>query len=113
MRHILISFFLFILMGANFSFAVQDNCAKKNQIEFSALVGSTVALPNNPRRCYLLIQNKGAAAVYLSVGAAGAGTTGIFIPVGGNYEPGRPPVDALYLNSTAGAQTVLILEGQE
>lgn len=60
-------------------------------------------LPYNPRRVYLLVQNNGAAILYLNFqGIAPPFTTGLQIIVGGNYEPFMPPINAISGSGSAG-----------
>ena len=81
------------------------------QKEYSAGTTSALALAENQSRKYLLIQNKGSQDVYLKFVGASSSTEGVKIIAGGNYEPILVPINAIYLKSASGTQTVTIIEG--
>lgn len=83
----------------------------KTQTQVSVTTTSAVLLAANTYRNYLLVVNRGASAVYLKFGSAHAGTEGVTVPVGGNYEPSFPIVDSIYAVAAAGTDTVDVLEG--
>lgn len=66
----------------------------------------------NFNRNYLLVQNKGSAAVILKFGSQIGTAEGISIAAGGNYEPFVIPTDAIYLRASSGTNTVSITEGR-
>lgn len=73
-------------------------------------VANTLFSDANPARAYLLVQNNG--SVNIQIGFLKSSNPGIIIPPGGNYEPIKTPVDAIYLVSGTASQSVLIVEGQ-
>lgn len=75
-------------------------------------VGPTTTLesPANLGRQYLLIQNNG--TVNVAVSFASPTAPGILIPPGGNYEPIKAEMDAIYMTAGTSGQSVTILEGQ-
>ena len=84
----------------------------KAPVETTATVTSTLILPQNNLRRYLLIQNKGAVNIIIKFGSVQSGTEGIIIPSGGNYEPSVVPMGALYMRSASSTSAVMIEEGQ-
>lgn len=76
----------------------------------SVTSSSSVVLPQNNLRTYLLIVNSGANAIYVKFGAP-ASTTSIPIPAGGNYEPLQPPSNSVNLICPTGSFATVI-EGQ-
>ncbi len=89
-----------------------DQYTVNNQLELTATTTSTVALPLNLKRTYLLIINKGAANILVKFGSAHSGTEGVVVVPNGNYEPFKAPVDPVYIRSASGSQAMLVLEGQ-
>lgn len=81
----------------------------------TTLTGATAAtllLARNESRSCLLVVNKGANSVSISVSSAVNGTSGFPIPAGGNWEPTVVPVDAIYVLGGA-TTTVYSQEGRE
>lgn len=83
----------------------------ENQLEGTATVTSTLIVPYNSFRKYLLIQNKGAVDIYAKFKTAQTGVEGIKIVAGGNYEPYLAPKDKLYLETASGTSAYVVVEG--
>lgn len=79
-------------------------------------ITTTPILAGNNRRCYLLIQNRGAQNVFITFGGAPSLATGfpggLLIPPNGFYEPQREvPVDTIFAVAAAGTNLVTIIQG--
>jgi hypothetical protein len=83
----------------------------QNQTEVAVTTASAQVLANNPNRNYILVVNKGFATVLLKYITVHAGTEGIPIPAQGHYETYHPMAEAIFLMSTAGTNTVQLIEG--
>lgn len=92
--------------------AVTDKVGVRTQVAYSATTTSTQALAYNGARSYLLVQNQGTVSVIVKFMSAQGASEGIVIVAGGNYEPIRVPMDAMYIKSVSGTQTVEIIEGE-
>ena len=99
------------LLSPGVSRAVSDNTVNLTTTEATATTTSGSVLSAQPKRNYLLIQNKGTVNVYIGIGAATTGTEGIVIPAGGNYEPFKVSGKAIFAQSASGSQPLVILEG--
>jgi hypothetical protein len=88
---------------------------KMAQYQFTGTGVPTLALPFNPKRTYLIVQNLSAATnLYLGFGAGATASNGILIlPNGGNFLADYAvPMDDIYLFFAAGAaETAVICEG--
>jgi hypothetical protein len=104
---------LIALLALIFSFnAFAFNIGFYAQTEFTATTTSTLALPTNYVRKYVLIQNKGSTTVYVSFGAASTSTNGVAVVAGGNYEPLQSTTSSIWLMSASSTDNVVIVEGQ-
>lgn len=72
----------------------------------------TEALPFNPKRRYLLIQNQTLTRVFLSFGNKASELKGIIIEGNGYYEPYVCPASSINFYSPTGAN-VMVIEGVE
>lgn len=80
-----------------------------NNIGFQVGTTQLAALPDNPNRVYLLIQNNGALNLYASFGAP---TAGVQIAPAGSYEWSPIcPNSSLYLYTQSGSVNVIVVEG--
>lgn len=64
----------------------------------------------HPGRQTLMVQNNGAATLYIGLGAAPTATTGIQVPANTRWEPPVPPEDAIWLLAASGTLAVAINE---
>lgn len=88
----------------------QKNVAAANSVATVGVASVTLLAANN-NRDYLLIQNLGAANIYVTFGAAATVAGGIEIQPGGNYEPLKAPRTSVTAISTAAGNDVRIVEG--
>lgn len=103
---------LLVLAGLLFAYpAHADLYVTQQQITFVATVTSTQAIASNLDRKYILIQNRGAASIYVKANSAHSGTEGLEIVSSGNWEPIVVPVDAFFIRSASGSVNVTIIEG--
>lgn len=78
----------------------------------TARTTSQEALPANPRRRYLLLQNRGATDVFVAFGSNAEVATGLEISAdNGNYEPYVAPSSSVNVISSSGSPKVIIIEG--
>lgn len=77
---------------------------------FVAQTVSDLAIADNLNRNYLIVQNNGAANIFINFNAA-ASINHIKIIPGGNYEPIVVPTGGLHIISSAANNDVAILEG--
>ena len=106
--------FVFLIASTSHAYVMSTSITpfqKHSDAIHTATGTSTLALPANSDRVYLLIQNQGTDSIIVNVGAAQVGSNGILIPAGGNWEALRAPLDAIYLKAVTGSQAVEILEG--
>lgn len=68
------------------------------------------ALGHNPRRRYLLVQNQGAGAIWVTF-VSPATDDGFKIDAGGYWEPWVVPPNALYIIAAVDPTHVCIIEG--
>lgn len=101
---------LFLLAPSLASAALVGNTLK-SQLSVNLTTASTLELPANISRAYLLIQNLGTDFVLVKFGSAISSTEGIQIVPGGNYEPNSPSLSAVYMKSNSGTQPIMIIEG--
>jgi hypothetical protein len=103
--------------GAGF---VSDWINRFTQSNFPFNIGivSERAIPANPLRCYLLIQNKSANIVFVNFGQNATAFNGIRIIAGGNYEliggatgGAFCPADDVYILADAAATEGVVTEG--
>ncbi len=109
MRFLII--FLTCLCFSPMSFAAQSTTGIVTQSLLSATGTSTLILARNELRTYLLIQNLGTATIIVKFNAAQSATEGIQIPAGGSFEPNLAPRDSVYIESSTGTQSFMLLEG--
>lgn len=69
------------------------------------------ALPANPARAYLLIQNRGANSVYIVFGARASVGSGLEIKPDGVYEPLLAPASSINVKTASGTANVVFVEG--
>ncbi len=79
----------------------------------TATVTSTKILEGVAERNFLLLVNDGAVPVYVKVGSAQSAHEGVTIPAGGNWEPGFPPSDAVYINTASSTASVTVVTGKK
>ncbi len=104
---------IFLILSLPFqALAVSDKTGLVNQTSVSVTGTSTLILARNELRNYLLIQNVGTDTIIVKFNSAQSGSEGIQIPAGGNYEPGKVPVESVWIESAAGTQATTVLEGQ-
>lgn len=72
---------------------------------------SVEALPANPGRAYLLIQNRGAVDVYLVFGGTAAVNSGVKLAADGYYEPYVAPRSSVNVITSSGSSNVVLVEG--
>ena len=94
-----------------FSSSLMAGTILQSQADVAQDTTSAQALAANLERKYLLIQNKGAAAVYVKFNSIHIGTEGISIPAGGNWEPSLVPLNSIWMKAASGTQTVSVIEG--
>ncbi len=83
-----------------------------NNFLFQAVVTSTLIVPYNINRTYLMLQNKGALSVFLSFGREADAASGFEIAGGGGfYEPILGTVSSVHGIAAAGTQDVTVVEG--
>lgn len=83
-----------------------------NNFAVNATVTSELVIPYNPNRIYLMVQNKGAADVFLGFGRAADALSGFEIPAGpGFYEPILGTVSSVHIIAAAGVQLCVFVEG--
>lgn len=70
---------------------------------------NTQVLQVNAQRTYLLIQNTGSNSIVVSFDNTNPGLT---IASGGSWEPGKAPINSVYLKSSTSTSTAVIIEGQ-
>lgn len=107
MKYVFVIFLM--LFGAQ---AAAEGVALSQQKAFTASTTSSKALDAQKYRKYLLIQNQGSVDIYVKFRGASTSSEGIIISAGGNYEPERPPKEAVYIESASGTPTVWIVEGK-
>lgn len=78
----------------------------------TAELASNEILPANPRRAYLIIQNRSAASVYVNFGQS-ASAAYLEIIAGGSYEPLVAPVNSVHVVGAAGGQSIVVIEGSQ
>lgn len=79
--------------------------------QYSCTGTAGLALAKNSYRKSLLIQNRGAAAVRLTVNAAPSSSEGIEVIAGGNWEPYFVPQGGIYCKSSSGTNSLEIIVG--
>lgn len=91
-----------------------DTPGARRCAQFIVLLATTnkVALPANPARAYLLIQNKSPVVFYIGLGQAASIGGGIEIAPGGSFEPQFPPTEDIQILGTYTNQPALIVEGR-
>jgi len=72
---------------------------------------STMVVPANPNRQYLLIQNNSASNIYFAINKHATASDLFLYSGGGFYEPLRPPKGAIYLLGAATGLNCVICEG--
>lgn len=83
-----------------------------NNFLFQAETVSALIIPYNANRTYLMLQNKGAASVFLGFGREADAGSGFEIAGGGGfYEPILGTVSSVHGVSAAGVQDVTVVEG--
>lgn len=102
---------LLLFLVSSCAEAAGTSVAITSQAAVTVTTTSTLSLPANPKRHYLMVQNNGTGAVTLTFNTAQVGAEGIVIGPGGNFEPFVAPVSAVYLKSAAGTQSVTIVSG--
>lgn len=98
-----------LVMSGVFAIADSFSVTIDSQQVVSVTTTSTKFLTGNAHRTYVLIQNNGTANIIATFGAAGS--QGVIIAAGGNYEPYKGIIDDIYLKSVSGTQSVTIIEG--
>lgn len=93
------------------SFARDNRMGISNQIFPTATVTSTQILSQNLNRNYLMIQNNGATSIIVKYSSVQAGTEGVSIPAGGNWEPLIVPGDSVWIRSASSTDAMTIIEG--
>lgn len=78
---------------------------------FQATVGSQLVVPYNANRVYLMVENIGAAAVFVSFGKQATTVDSFRILAGGFYEPIFGTTSSVHCIAAAGTQNVIIIEG--
>lgn len=79
---------------------------------FQAVVTSDLIVPYNPGRIYIMIQNLGAANVFLAFGKPATVSDSFRLAAGGGfYEPILGTVSSVHGIAAAGAQNVIVVEG--
>lgn len=71
---------------------------------------SVYVAPDRSNRAYLLVQNNGAADMYVTFGQNADATNGVVIVPGGNYEPFYVPTNSVNVFST-GVLVGILIEG--
>lgn len=94
------------------SIALCEIISIRTQGELTATTTVQQVVPANPRRKYLLIQNKGNKTIYLKFEVSPSGTQGIEIPPGGNYESIDMPISPAYVKTNSGSSSGFFMEGQ-
>lgn len=85
-----------------------------NDFIFQATVVSQLVVPYNTARIYLMMQNVGAANVFVSFGRSASITAGQSFRIagaGGFYEPILGTTSSVHMITAAGTQPVNIVEG--
>ncbi len=83
-----------------------------NNFLFQATPVSQLVIPYNGTRTYLMLQNKGAASVFVSFGFAANIISGFELAAGGGfYEPVLGTVSSVHMISAAGSNNVVVVEG--
>jgi hypothetical protein len=78
------------------------------QIGFSAVAAGAL-IRNAEKRNYILIQNTGAANLYVGFGLNPTQNNGLVIVPGGNYEPLKVPQNDIYIASASGTVSGVIV----
>lgn len=78
---------------------------------FQAAVTSDLIVPYNPDRIYLMLENIGAANVFVAFGKPATVTDSFRMVAGGFYEPIFGCVTSVHGISAAGLQNVIVIEG--
>jgi hypothetical protein len=102
---------LTLLFGSFAHAASGDSVKIQTQTVVTATGTSTLALAANSYRRYLLLQNNGSTTVYVKFGSAHSGSEGVWILPGGNYEPIKAPIGAIYLKTASSTDDVTIIDG--
>jgi hypothetical protein len=89
-----------------------DVISIKNQGDITATTTAQQFLSANMTRKYLLVVNKGSRDAYLKFEVAPAGTEGILIPAGGNYESDRVPIGPAFIKTASTTTEIYYLEGE-
>lgn len=110
MKKLLLALLFFAFQAQAIS--IQPFLDMKEPVAFSATTTSTQALTYNTYRRYLIIQNRGAASIYVKFGAVHSGTEGLEIVGGGNYEMLTPPFNSVWIVAASGTQSVVLYEGR-
>lgn len=85
----------------------------QKQLTVTVTDSSQKVLDANLRRGFLIVQNNGEGNVHLKFDSVHAGTEGMVIVGGGNWEPTNIPLNAIYLKSDAAeSNSITILEGE-
>lgn len=109
MKYILSVFvLLFSILGQAGGFAVSIN----SMVTASVTGTSTLIMPADPYRNYLLIQNLGTASIIVKFGSVQTASEGITIVGGGAYEPIKGMFDSIYAKSASGTQSAVFLSGE-
>lgn len=101
---------LLLLLVSVPSMAVSDRVGVVEST-VTATTTSTKVLNYNASRSYLMIQNQGLTNVTVKFRSVQSGSEGVLIVPGGNYEPYRVPIEAMWIISASSTDAVEIVEG--
>lgn len=96
---------------AFFSSAAMALVNFSSPLAVTATTTSAKALDINNKRKYLLIQNKGAVTVYVSVATQPA-SQGIQLAAGGSYEPNEAPINEIWVKAASSTADLVIIQGE-
>lgn len=105
-------FILASLLTSAAAFAGGFSVSINSLVTASVTGTSTMVMPTDPYRNYLLIQNLGTGSVIVKFGSAQIASEGITIIGGGAYEPIKGIFDSVYMKSSTGTQSVVIMSGE-
>lgn len=95
--------------GAGLPANVRRNAAT---IDFTTTGKAQTFLPYNAARVYLIIQNKSAGTMYVSIGGVAGNGKGIEIAAGGYYEPYLAPHSTVSIYGASGLDGVIVEQSE-
>lgn len=108
MKNFILAFLFSFFLFCNSALATTSYSAP---VLITATATSTLVMPANAFRIYLLIVNTGSNPVIVKLGSVQSALEGIPIPAGGSYEPIQAPGNGVWIETASSTSTVTLVQG--